>query len=362
MLPKPSGPISAFLVAFAWLSIAWPAAAQPLERLPKLDSALTAHVRLTDAPRQNVIVRVKDGNPGALARTLRAQGHPVGRVHHGIGAIAASLTVNQIRALTEHDSVVSISTDAVVIAAQTTTSIYTLRGTLGLPVQSPGGSRVGVAVIDSGVEPGPEFGDRIVAFYDFTQGGIARPASDAYGHGTHVAGLIAGDGRQSQKRYRGLAPRARLIVLKVLDGNGQGLTSDVISAIEYATEHKDRLGIEIINLSLGHPIYEPAETDPLVQAVEAAARAGIHVVASAGNHGLNPETSEPGYAGIVSPANAPSAIAVGAETTVDTTVRGDDRVARYSSRGPSWYDGTAKPDLVAPGTAMIAVAARSSSI
>ena len=126
---------------------------------------------------------------------------------------------------------VSISTDAVVLADQTTTSPYTVRGTLGLPVQSPGGNRIGVAVIDSGVEPGPEFGDRIVAFYDFTQG-IARPASDAYGHGTHVAGLIAGDGTQSQKRYRGVAPKARLIVLKVLDGNGQGRTSDVISAID----------------------------------------------------------------------------------------------------------------------------------
>ena len=318
MLPKLSRPIFTFLVVFAWLSSAWPATAQPLERLPKLDSALTARVRLKDAARQNVIIRVKDGDAAALAAILRMQGKTVGRVHPGIGAIAASLTVNEIRALTEHDSVVSISIDAVVLADQTTTSPYTVRGTMGLPVQSPGGNRIGVAVIDSGVEPGPEFGDRIVAFYDFTQGGIARPASDAYGHGTHVAGLIAGDGTQSQKRYRGVAPKARLIVLKVLDENGQGRTSDVISAIEYATANKDRLGIDIINLSLGHPIYEPAETDPLVQAVEAAARAGIHVVASAGNHGLNPETSEPGYAGIVSPANAPSAIAVGAETTVDT--------------------------------------------
>ena len=362
MLPKLPRPISTFLVAFAWLGIAWSVTAQPLERLPKLDSALTERVLLKNAARQQVIIRVKDGNPAALAATLRALGETVGRVYPGIGSIAASLTVDQIRALSAHHSVASISTDAVVLADQTTTSPYTVRGTLGLPVLSPGGSRIGIAVIDSGIEPGPEFGDRIVAFYDFTQGGIARPASDAYGHGTHVAGLIAGDGRQSQKRYRGVAHKARLIVLKVLDENGQGRTSDVISAIEYATANKDQLGIEIINLSLGHPIYEPAETDPLVQAVEAAARAGIHVVASAGNYGLNPETSEPGYAGIVSPANAPSAIAVGAETTVDTKVRSDDRVTRYSSRGPSWYDGTAKPDLVAPGHAMVSVAARSSSL
>ena len=134
MLPKLSRPISTFLVAFAWLSSAWPATAQPRERLPKLDSVLTARVRLKDAARQNVIIRVKDGNPAALAAMLRAQGETVGRVHPGIGAIAASLTVNQIRALTEHDSVVSISTDAVVLADQTTTShIYAARhdGTAG---------------------------------------------------------------------------------------------------------------------------------------------------------------------------------------------------------------------------------------
>ena len=109
MLPKLSGPISAFLVAFAWLSIAWPAAAQPLERLPKLDSALTAHVRLTDAPRQNVIVRVKDGNPAALAATLRGRRViPLAACTTASGRSLISLTVNQIRALTEHDSVVSI--------------------------------------------------------------------------------------------------------------------------------------------------------------------------------------------------------------------------------------------------------------
>ena len=261
MLPKLSGPIPAFLVAFAWLSIAGSATAQPLERLPKLDSALTARVRHKDAARQNVIIRVKDGNPAALAATLRAHGHTIGRVHHGIGAITASLTVNQIRALTEDDSVMSISTDAVVVADQATTSTYTLRGTLGLPVQSPGGNRVGVAVIDSGVEPGPEFGDRIVAFYDFTQGGIALPASDDYGHGTHVAGLIAGDGTQSQKRYRGLAPKARLIVLKVLDGNGQALPAT--SSARSSTPPRTRTGLASISSTCRSAIRSTSPPTPI---------------------------------------------------------------------------------------------------
>ena len=171
-------------------------------------------------------------------------------------------------------------------------------------------------MIDSGVEPGPEFGDRIVAFYDFTQRGH-RSARERRVRPRHAR-------RRPHRRRRHAEseaiprprPESALDRAEGARRKRAGTTSDVISAIEYATANKDRLGIDIINLSLGHPIYEPAATDPLVQAVEAAARAGIHVVASAGNHGLNPETSEPGYAGIVSPANAPSAIAVGAETTV----------------------------------------------
>ena len=104
----------------------------------------------------------------------------------------------------------------------------------------------------------------------------------------------------------------------------------------------------MINLSLGHPIFESASTDPLVAAVEAAVRAGIVVVVAAGNYGMNP-TGPAGYAGIVSPGNAPSAITVGSMNPKKTAARFDDRIDPYSSRGPSWYDGFAKPDVVAPG-------------
>jgi serine protease AprX len=141
--------------------------------------------------------------------------------------------------------------------------------------------------------------------------------------------------------------------MKVLDGRGAGRTSDVIKALTFATANKQLLGIDVINLSLGHPIYESAATDPLVQAVEAAVRAGLIVVVSAGNYGANEETGAPGYAGITSPGNAPSAITVGAAMTNGTIARTDDRVANYSSRGPSWYDGIAKPDVLAPGQALI---------
>src|SRR5262249_5895997 len=137
--------------------------------------------------------------------------------------------------------------------------------------------------------------------------------------------------------------------LRVLDGTGLGSTSNVIKAIQWAVSHKTQYGIDILNLSLGHPIYESASTDPLVQAVEAAVRARLILVTSAGHLGINPPTRLPGYGGITSPGNAPSVITVGSERTADTTTRTDDLVAEYSSRGPTWIDAYAKPDLVAPG-------------
>src|SRR5262249_59057696 len=101
--------------------------------------------------------------------------------------------------------------------------------------------------------------------------------------------------------YRGLAPKVRFVILKVLDQTGAGYTSDVIRAVDFAVANRSALGIDVINLSLGHPILEPASTDPLVQAVERASQAGVIVVAAAGNYGKNPTTGERGYGGIPSP-------------------------------------------------------------
>jgi serine protease AprX len=222
--------------------------------------------------------------------------------------------------------------------------------------QTDGGAGVGVAVVDSGIEPGTDFDNRIAAFYDFTHGDIrAVTPMDPYGHGTHVAGLIASE-------FVGVAPNARLIGLRVLNEKGQGDTANLVRAIEFAIANKDLLGIDVLNLSLGHPIYEPAASDPLVQAVEHATREGIVVVVSAGNFGLNRKTGLAGYGGIASPGNAPSALTAGAVRTFNTVTRVDDRVAPYSSRGPSWYDGFAKPDFVAPGDNLLSIAAAGSAL
>lgn len=312
---------------------------------------------------RRVIIRTKSGSTSVVKARLQSHGDAVHGDHQTIDALSATIHAQDVAALAADPDVESISTDARITASQYSGSsgsdegsstLNELKAELGL-LGLLSGSNITIAVIDSGLAPGIDFDGRILGFYDFTNGkpGVYGAAFDDYGHGTHVTGVIASNGKSSDKRYAGIATRAKLLPLKVLDRNGAGYTSDVIRALEFAIANKGRFNIRIVNLSLGHPIYESAATDPLVQAVERAVRAGLIVVTAAGNYGANPTTGQTGYAGIASPGNAPSAITVGAANTNSTVGRGDDRVARFSSRGPSWYDGIAKPDIVAPGEGVI---------
>src|SRR5215216_556288 len=224
------------------------------------------------------------------------------------------------------------------------------------------GRGVGIAIIDSGITSWHDdlyqsrsrrVADRVVHFKDFT-----RPASttlwatpnpdDEYGHGTHVAGIIAGSGADSGGSRRGIAPGAHLIGLKVLDGQGHGYISDVIAAIDYAISVKEAFNVRIINLSVASAVLESYATDPLTLAARRATDAGIVVVAAAGNVGQN-ANDQTRFGGITSPGNAPWVLTIGASSHEGTARRSDDVLAAFSSRGPTWVDFTAKPDLVAPG-------------
>jgi serine protease AprX len=245
--------------------------------------------------------------------------------------------------------------------ADPTSQYSVVRGAMAYRSNNWDGAGVGVAVIDSGVAQSSEL--NITASYDFRSGtAVAAAPQDGYGHGTHVAHLVASTGARSQGDYQGVAPGARIIALRVLDNNGGGYTSHVIKAIEFAIANRTSLGIDVINLSLGHVIYEPAASDPLVLAVESAVRAGIVVVVSAGNNGINPTTGLVGFGGISSPGNAPSAITVGTVNLNNTATHADDTVAPYSSRGPSWFDGYSKPDVLAPGHRLVAQVPQSSKL
>jgi len=334
----------------------------------KIDRALQALVTGDPAGTARAIIRVKKGAAASVVTTLESHGgRVVGTLSRG-RSIVAEIHNADIASLAGLPGVETLSIDgklkahAASLADQPPVTGDLLRAAVGVSPTGPTGRGVGVAVIDSGIAKLADFDHQIRAFYDFTRGGKAVAPFDDYGHGTHIAGLIGSDGGQTKGRYAGIAPEVSFIGLKVLDESGNGRTSDVIAAIEFATAHRARLGIDIINLSLGHPIFEPAATDPLVQAVEKAVQAGIVVVVSAGNGGMDPETGDVGYAGIESPGNAPSAITVGATMTLGTAARGDDQVVDYSSRGPTWFDGLAKPDLVAPGQRLVSNAIGSETL
>lgn len=375
------------------------AAGPAVHHRERLDTRLRGVLDQSAPLPQRVIIRVRPGSRLALREKLTAHGNRILAEHDSLDAVTAVVHGEDLGDLVDKDFVLSVSTDAIVHAHGLLDGVLglvgnlvkvvvtvvgdvvgivlpngadtsgppvpptVLRQTLGVGNSSLTGHGVGVAVIDSGLEMSSEFSGR-VTFFDFTTGGIVSSYPyDDYGHGTHVSGTIGGSGALSSNRdYRGLAPGVKLVVLKVLDKNGAGYTSDVIRAVDFAVANRVSLGIQIINLSLGHPIFEPAASDPLVQAVERATRAGVIVVAAGGNYGTNPTTGLPGYAGITSPGNAPSAITVGAVKTLDTVVRSDDRIPDYSSAGPTWYDAFVKPDILAPGHNIIAIAAKQGTL
>ena len=224
------------------------------------------------------------------------------------------------------------------------------------------GSGIGVAVVDSGISPHSALDSRVVARVNLVSWEGAT-SGDPYGHGTHVAGIIAGN--TSAAKYvtpafaGGSAPGVKLIDVRVLGATGVGYTSYVIAGIDWAVANRSKYGIRVINLSLGHAVSEPAAIDPLCRAVARAVQAGVTVVASAGNYGLT-SSGAPVLGGITSPGNSPYAITVGAIDTAGTITRADDTVAPYSSKGPTAYDLAVKPDVVAPGTKLVSLEAQGS--
>jgi serine protease AprX len=354
---------SALLLVATLTTALWAApASADHSRSPKLDLALRQKVAHGKRSPERVIITVRSGMRPLLREALGKHGDQLIAEHPSIEALTAVVHGEDLEALANDPAVVAVSYDAPVtvsgrgkreIPDRALKYYGTLRAQLGLTGSDRKGEGIGVAVIDSGIDPNEDLSSNIRAFYDFTGSGIrwTRPYDD-FGHGTHVAGLIAGTGVNSEYSYMGVAPSARLIGLKVLDAEGRGTTSDVLRALDFAIANRVRFGIDIINLSLGHPIYEPAETDPLVASIERATRMGIVVVVAAGNFGQNNDGAV-GYAGILSPGNAPNAITVGAADTRGTVERWDDVVEDYSSRGPTWYDGYIKPDVVAPGHRLV---------
>jgi serine protease AprX len=226
------------------------------------------------------------------------------------------------------------------------------------------GRGVGVAVIDTGIAgdlvdfqtPGWQ-GSRVIA--SAVTNPCAKDANDHYGHGTHVAGLIAGNSllyptdQPLFGKYMGVAPRANLVSVTVSDDDGNTTVLDVIYGIQFAVDNKAAYNIRVINLSLSSAAAESYTTDPLDAAAEQAWNSGITVVAAAGNEA---QTTD----GVTfSPANDPWVITVGALDDKGTMTRLDDALAPWSSRGLT-QDGVRKPEVLAPGVGLVSTLAPNS--
>jgi subtilisin family serine protease len=316
-----------------------------------VDSGASARVILqfptTDA-RDGAFNRLLDR--GAAVRATDTEAGPALVVLGSGSAVAPELTTASHASI---DAVVA-STSTLPARARSVRSVSTSRQIVPL-LSGPS-----VAIIDSGIYPHADLVGRIRKFKDFVSGG-STPV-DGCGHGTHVAGIVAGDGKLSAGEYAGIAPHMNIVALRVLADDCSGQTSDVIDALEWVGKNHETYKIKVVNLSLGHPVFESITTDPLVQAVERLARKGILVVTAAGNMGINPKTGLPGYGGVGVPCNAPSSLCVGSLDTHETDLLSDDTVASTSSRGPSRYDLLAKPDLVAPGVRIISLGSPNSML
>jgi serine protease AprX len=213
------------------------------------------------------------------------------------------------------------------------------------------GGGVTVAVLDTGVTHVPDLGARVGARVDLSPEGDGY---DRYGHGTHMIGLVAGDGSGSGGVWAGAAPGASVVSVKIAGWNGATDVSMVLAGMEWIAANRERYGIRVVNLSYGTDSSQKWSEDPLNLAVERLWRAGVLVVVGAGNRG-------DGGSKIDKPADDPHVLTVGAADTRNTASRADDVVAPFSARGPTG-EGVAKPDLVAPGVNLVSQRAPQSTI
>jgi serine protease AprX len=326
-----------------------------------IDPALQTQMNANPGRLLPVIVEMNHGSAAAGVDALLAQ-QALGLLQsNGVAQVALPLvdgaaglaTPAAITALSLVPGVAYIASDAVVHAHADTASVYT-QAVEADRVRTAGGTGAGVtvAVLDSGITPDPDLTqptNRILARANFAD--ALGATDDPGGHGTHVAGTIAGNGTRSAGQFVGIAPGANLVDVRVLDENGNGRDSSVILGIQWALDHRAQYNIRVLNLSLGAPPAATYRVDPIAAAAEIAWMRGLVVVAASGN-----------TAGQVdSPGIDPYVVTVGATDDNQTAPVGDDVEAWFSGWGTPPLS-THKPDVVAPGRRIVSVRAPGSSL
>lgn len=334
----------------------------------------------------SVIVQGQPDQPAAAARAVEAVGGSVTydlSIVHGVAAAVPAVAVTRLRTA---PGVRAVTPDAPVHVQASTASTSTTSANLSnlnsvfarevqadlLWAEGIKGAGVTVALIDTGVTVVPDLAGRVVtdvpdpvdegdvdACANFS--GHVDPVTgdddctDQYGHGTFLAGLIAGNGASSNGLYNGVAPEARIVSVKIAGPDGSSDVSKLLAALQYVVTFRDELGIDVLNLSLGTNSTQSYAVDPLNYAVEQVWQEGVAVVVAAGN--LGPEAGS-----ISKPGDDPFVITVGAVDDRETPATSDDRVPNFSARGPTAADGLPKPDVTAPGSRLVSLRAPGSRV
>jgi serine protease AprX len=316
-----------------------------------------------------VIVQQRAAADAAPALAVRRLGGQVTRALPIVAGFAATVPATVVDELARLPGVRAVTPDDRV-RVQGTADTGNLRSVYPKAIRADDAWRRGVtgrgvtvAVVDTGVAPNlPDLSGRLVQVTDDLTGQTTPcknlsgelDCNDRYGHGTFIAGLVAGDGASSDGRWKGVAPEASILSVKAAGADGSADVSNILAAIQWVVSFKERYDIRVLNLSLGTDSTQDWRVDPLNYAVERAWTAGMTVVVAAGNRGPAPGT-------ITKPADDPWVITVGATDDRGTAALNDDQLPDFSGRGPT-AQGVAKPDVVAPGAHVISLRAPGSTI
>lgn len=340
-------------------------AAGPSREPAAMPASLSAPAQ---AAMSSVIVQSRGAVVGAGAAVTQLGGR-VTRDLPVVDGVAADVPTAALPALASRPGLIvtpdsPVTIQGTISSSPATTSAY--RKVVGADDLNAGGHKgagVTVAIVDTGISAVPDLAGKILPIRDDLTG-ATKPCvnlsgeadcKDSYGHGTFMAGIVAGSGAASGGTHAGMAPDARLVSVKIAGRDGSADVSNVLAAIQWVVSFKDAYSIKVLNLSLGTDSTQSYRTDPLNYAVQRAWASGIAVVVAAANRGPDTHT-------ISKPGDDPWVITVGAVDDRGTPGLGDDHLPDFTSRGPTAADGLAKPDVVAPGAHIVSLQAPGSSI